>query len=121
MWDPQEYLKQYYSQDFIPDDEEAIQQRLVAFLKRSDRTFTRAIDVGCGPTVHLHTALAPYVGELHLADYLPDNLCAVERWLRDTPDAHNWDLKIKHVLELENDYPVSQSAIEVRKQLMRQK
>ncbi|MGE0103370.1 MAG: guanitoxin biosynthesis pre-guanitoxin forming N-methyltransferase GntF [Blastocatellales bacterium] len=121
LWDPQEYLQEYYSQNFIPDDEEAIQQRLVAFLKSSGRTFRRAIDVGCGPTVHLHTALAPYVDELHLADYLPENLTVVERWLKDEPDAHNWDLKIKHVLQLENGGPVSQSMLEDRKALMRQK
>lgn len=121
LWNPQEYLRQYYSQDFIPDDEEAIQERLVAFLKRSGRTFARAIDVGCGPTVHLHTALAPYVGELHLADYLPENLRTVDRWLRDEPGAHNWDLNIKYVLELETGEPVSQSDVEARKQLMRQK
>ncbi len=121
QWNPQEYLRQYYSQDFIPDDEEAIQQRLVAFLKHTGRTFARAIDVGCGPTVHMHTSLAPYVGELHLADYLPENLSTIEQWLRDEPDAHNWDINIKYVLELEAESPVSDSAVETRKQLMRQK
>lgn len=121
LWNPQEYLRQYYSQDFIPDDEEAIQQRLVAFLKRSGRTFARAIDVGCGPTVHLHTALAPYVGQLHLADYLPENLRTVEQWLCDEPGAHNWDLNIKYVLELETEKPVSEPDVKARKQLMRQK
>ncbi len=121
LWDPREYLREYYSQDFIPDDEEAFQQRLVAFLKREGRTFARAIDVGCGPTVHLHTALAPYVGELHLADYLPANLNEIQKWLRDEPEAHNWDINIKHVLELETSSRATPAGIEARKQLMRQK
>lgn len=121
LWDPREYLREYYSQDFIPDDEEAFQQRLVAFLKREGRTFARAIDVGCGPTVHLHTALAPYVGELHLADYLPANLNEIQKWLRDEPEAHNWDINIRHVLELETSSRAIPADIEARKQLMRQK
>ena len=28
-WSPREYLRHYYSQAFIPDDEEAIYQRLI--------------------------------------------------------------------------------------------
>ena len=120
-WNAQAYLRQYYSQDFIPDDEEAIQQRLVAYLQRSGKTFARAIDVGCGPTVHLHTALAPYVNELHLADYLPENLRAVEQWLRDEPEAHNWDGNIEYVLALETQAQVTPDAIAARKRLMRQK
>lgn len=121
LWDPREYLREYYSQDFIPDDEEAFQQRLVAFLKREGRTFARAIDVGCEPTVHLHTALAPYVGELHLADYLSTNLNEVQKWLRDEPEAHNWDINIRHVLEQETLSRATPADIEARKQLMRQK
>lgn len=120
-WNPQAYLRQYYTQSFIPDDEVVIQQRLVAFLKQQGRTFARAIDVGCGPTVHLLTALAPYVGEFHLADYLQENLVAVGQWLRNEEGAHNWDLNISYVLELETQRPVSTAEVEARKQQIRQK
>lgn len=120
-WNPRGYLRQYYSQPFIPDDEAAIQQRLVAYLQGTGRTYRRALDFGCGPTVHLLTALAPYVGELHLADYLPENLHEVEKWLRDEAGAHNWDPNIRYVLELETQAAVTQVEIEARKQLMRQK
>lgn len=121
LWDPQAYLRQYHSQDFLPDDEEAIYRRLVAFLKRIGRTYQRALDFGCGPTVYLDPPLAPYVGELHLADYLPENLREIEKWLRGEAGAHNWDNQIKHALEIEQQAPVGQDAVEERKRLMRQK
>lgn len=121
LWDPQAYLRQYHSQEFITDDEEAIYQRLVAFLKRTGRTYKQALDVGCGPTVYLHTALAPYVGELHLADYVPENLSEIQKWLQGEAGAHNWDSNIRHVLEIERQTQVSKAEIEERKALMRRK
>jgi len=120
-WDAGGYLRQYYSKSYVPDDEEAVYQRLIPYLKRAGRTFARAIDFGCGPTVHLVTPLAPYVEELHLADYLPGNLLEVQKWLRAEEGAHNWDLNIKRVLEIEGLAEVSQDDVAARKSQMRRK
>lgn len=120
-WNPREYLRQYYSQDFIPDDEEAIYQHVIAHLQSKGRRFARALDFGCGPTVHHLTPLAPWVEEIHLADYLPDNLQEVRKWLRAEADAHDWDNKIRRVLEIETQGNVSEEAIEARKLLLRGK
>lgn len=121
LWNPREYLRQYYSQDFIPDDEEAIYQRLIAYLQGKGRMFARALDFGCGPTVHHLTPLAPWVEEIHLADYLPSNLQEVGKWLRAEPGAHDWDNKIRRGLEIETQGDVSEAAIEARKHLLRSK
>ena len=121
LWTPREYLRQYYSQDSIPDDEEAIYQRLIPYLKREGRRFTRAIDFGCGPTVHLLTPLAPWVEEIHLADYLPGNLREVQKWVQAEEDAHNWDINIRRALEIEGGIPPSQTEVETRKNLLRRK
>lgn len=121
LWTPQEYLRQYYSQNSIPDDEEAIYQRLIPYLKREGRRFARAIDFGCGPTVHLLTPLAPWVEEIHLADYLPGNLREVQKWLQAEEGAHNWDINIRRVLEIEGGMPPSQDEMETRKNLLRSK
>lgn len=121
LWNPRDYLRQYYSQDFIPDDEEAIYQRLIAYLQGKGRTFARALDFGCGPTVHHLTPLAPWVEEIHLTDYLPTNLQEVGKWLRAEADAHDWDTHIRRALEIETQGNVSEEAIEARKLLMRAK
>ncbi len=120
-WIPREYLRQYYSQDFIPDDEEAIYQRLIAYLQRRRRTFARVLEFGCGPTVHHLTPLAPWAGEIHLADYLSENLAEVNRWLRDEAEAFNWDINVRRALEIETSRAVTAEEIEARKQLIRNK
>lgn len=121
LWDPREYLRQYYSKDYIPDDEEAFYHRIIPYLKRTGRAFARAIDFGCGPVVYNLTPLAPWVEELHLADYLPGNLREIQKWLRGEDDAHNWDLNIRRALEIESGDEVSRNAVESRKSLLRSK
>lgn len=121
QWNPQEYLRQYYSQDFIPDDEEAIYQRVIAYLQSKGRTFTRALEFGCGPTVHHLTPLMPWVEEIHLADYLSANLQEVGKWLWAEPDAHDWDINIRRALEIETQSEITKEAIEARKELIRSK
>ena len=120
-WNPREYLRQYYSQDFIPDDEEAIYQRLIAYLQRRRRTFARVLEFGCGPTVHHLTPLAPWADEIHLADYLPENLDEVKRWLREETEAFDWDINVRRALEIETGRTVTTEEIEARKQLIRRK
>lgn len=58
----------------------AIVERLSAWLG-TGRTYDSAIDIGCGPTVHHAFPLAPFIREIHLADYLPANLAEVRLWL----------------------------------------
>ncbi len=43
------------------------------------------LEVGCGPTVHHILPFVPYASELHMADYLPENLEEVRRWVRTHP------------------------------------
>lgn len=100
-FDPQEYLRQYYSTPALAGDDAAVFERLAAVLRGGARSFDSAIDVGCGPTVHHAFPLGPYVREIHLADYLPANLSAVRRWLAGGRDAHNWDPLLSHILRVE--------------------
>jgi nicotinamide N-methyltransferase len=60
-----------------------------------------AIEIGCGPTVHHVLSLAPFVSEIHMADYLPDNLDQVRRWRNGMPDAHHWHDYTAFALSLE--------------------
>jgi hypothetical protein len=100
-WDAKEYLKEYYSGDKINDDELVTLKYLVNFLKKSGKVFDKAIDIGSGPTLHQIIPFIPYVKELHLSDFVPENLAEIKKWLNEEPDAHDWDKYIQYVLELE--------------------
>ncbi len=83
-----DYLSTYYSQP--PTNDERV---VLSFLARHYpliKSQPCAIEIGCGPTVHHVLSLAPFVSEIHMADYLPDNLDQVRRWRNGMPDAHHW-------------------------------
>jgi hypothetical protein len=98
LWDSREYLRQYYSTPEVADDEIAN----IAFARKqfakAGRAFPRAIEVGCGPTLHHAMLLAPYVGRLDLADYVPDNLAEVRKSLDEAPGAHDWSVYLKGMI-----------------------
>ncbi len=121
LWNPQDYLQQYYATSHVTEDENAIFQHVISSLQRSNKVFPRAIDFGCGPTVHHAIPLAPYVGELHLADYLPSNLNEIQKWLSGDTNAHSWDVYIKGLLEMEGSKDIQVCDIEQRKQLMKER
>jgi hypothetical protein len=102
-WTPGEYLRQYYTTPHVAEDERAN----VAFAARqfaaAGRTFPRAVEVGCGPTLHHAVMLAPRVDQLFLADYLPGNLNEVRKVFDGHPDAHDWGVYLNGLLPGETD------------------
>lgn len=119
LWNPKGYLQQYYSTSDVSDDEQANFRFLNAGLKQMDRHFHRAIEVGCGPTLHHAAAIVPYVDELHLADYMADNLDEIRLWLMGDAQQHDWDVYFRSLLADEgSDNP---SALAIRKEVLRQR
>jgi len=116
-WNPRSYLSQYYMTPTIPSDELSILRHILPFLRSRTHPFSKAIDVGAGPTLHHAIALIPYVAELHLSDYLTNNLKHIRKWLDSAPDAHNWDTYIKEIILLEN----TKETLNERKALLREK
>lgn len=55
----------------MAEDERANIAFALCQFSRTGRRFRRAIEVGCGPTLHNALVLAQPVDELHLADHLP--------------------------------------------------
>lgn len=94
LWDPREYLRQYYAIPHVSEDERAH----IAFARRqfarAGRRFARAVEVGCGPTLHHALLLAAHVDALWLADYLPANLEECRRSLAGEPGAHDWGVSV---------------------------
>jgi len=121
QWNPDAYLKQYYSSSEVAEDEQIILHFLVRFFKDQNHSFLRALEVGCGPTLHHVIPLVPFVQEITLADYLQPNLDKIELWLQDNPAAHKWDTYISRILELELEKKPNRHAIEERKRVMREK
>jgi len=99
-WDPRAYLRQYYTLETLSEDERANAAFLVRWLRQSGRRFRRALEFGCGPTIHHAAFLVPFVEELHLADYLPANLAEVRKWLDAAADAHDWDAQLSGILAM---------------------
>lgn len=116
-WNPHSYLKQYYETPTIASDERSILRYLLPFLKKQPKPFTRAIEVGCGPTLHHAVALIPFVEELHMADYVQANLKHIQYWLENSPNAHNWDTYIREIIALEH----TKETVQDRKKALRQK
>jgi hypothetical protein len=120
-WDPKEYLRQYYSTAYIPDDSQAAIRFLIEQLSNNVARYRRALDFGCGPTLYSAISMVPHVQELHLADYLPTNLREIRRWLNDEPDAHDWDVYFRGILELESANASTVEQIAARKAELRRK
>jgi hypothetical protein len=119
-WNAQLYLKQYYSTETVPGDEEFNLRFLIEQLKSLQRTFPRAIEIGCGPTLHHTFPLAPYIHELWLADYLSENLSEIQSWRDATENAHNWDHYVRRTLCLEGKQ-ATDCSVQSRKAEVRQK
>lgn len=98
VWNPGEYLKQYYSLPQLAEDDAHLMRTLTGWLHDTNRLYPTAIDIGCGPTIHNTFALAPYVEAIDLADYLPCNLAEARKWLDNEPAAHDWDALFQGVL-----------------------
>ncbi len=95
-----EYIDTYY-RDRPPTNDE---QRVFEFLVRHLRELppqSLMLEVGCGPTVHHVLPFVGSVGEIHVADYLDDNLAEIDKWKKGAADACGWRQYAELVLTLE--------------------
>ena len=120
-WDPKAYLAQYYQTSSLPEDEKAVCEFIRSRLICRIEPFPKALDIGVGPTIHHDVALAPYVTRLDVADFLPRNLAEIRKWRADDSDAHNWDIYIKGILEIEGLTNPNRLAVEARRRLVKQR
>lgn len=99
-FDPQAYLQQFYATSRVTEDEAVNFRASMEWLRRTGRVFDRALEVGCGPTIHHALPLIGSVRDLQLCDYSAANLAAVRKWLEQSPDAHDWGPYIRGFLEI---------------------
>jgi hypothetical protein len=94
------YIDTFYRDRPPTNDEQQVLRFLVRRLKAIPPQ-SAMLEVGCGPTVHHIFPFLPYVGTIHMADYLLENLDEVSKWTADAPDACAWDQYAALVLELQ--------------------
>jgi hypothetical protein len=117
-WVPEAYLHDYYRE--VESDERATIAFFVDAVRRADPG-RPMLFFGVGPTLHHVFLAAGTASELHLADYLPANLAAIQRWLDRDPDAHDWRPFVRYTLECEGVSDPSERQITDREELARAK
>lgn len=82
------YLDTYYTT--VNEDEVFITRFLLEKFQQFAFQQLPVLEIGCGPTVHHALTIAPYVGEIDMADYLIENLEEIRMWKEGHPEAFPW-------------------------------
>ncbi len=117
-WIPKDYLQDYYSK--VEQDERYTLEFLVSEYRKIKQS-SIVLEFGIGPTLHHLLPLAPYVAEIHVCDYLEQNLNEVERWIKKEKGCHNWSSFTKLVLEYEGEKHVTDEMVQEREDIVRSK
>lgn len=115
-WVPKDYLRTYYS-ELEPDEVDTI-KFFVDAVKKVDHSGPVLI-FGTGPALHHAFLLA--TNEIHVADYLPENLREIKKWVDNDEDAHNWKPFVKYTLQCEGTPSPTDEEIIAREDLVRSK
>ncbi|NWI39073.1 NNMT methyltransferase, partial [Picathartes gymnocephalus] len=106
-FDPQEYLKEYYSVNSSQEGKNAFtMQNLRSLHKMFSLDGLRGktlIDVGCGPTIYQLLSACEHFQEIIALDYTDQNRRELEKWLKNEAGAFDWEPVVKYVCELEGD------------------
>lgn len=117
-WNPVAYLEEYFP---VNVDIEPVVKLITEEGSRRLNPNSKAIDVGCGPTVCYWSSLASHVKELYLSDYLTINLAQIAKWLNKEPDMYDWSYYTDMTLKFEGVKSPSQQDILNREMLSRSK
>ncbi len=101
-WQARDYYETYYSEVVLPDEQAVLAYQLEV-LRAAPQRFERALEYGCGPTLHRAIAAAPYTGRIDMADWLADNLVQVRAWLNAAAENADWQRFTRFVLAREGD------------------
>lgn len=117
-WVPKDYLSTYYS-EVEPDEIETI-KFFADSIKRTDHKDPVLI-FGTGPTLHHVFLTATKATEIHVADYLPENLREIKKWVDKEEDAHDWKPFVRYTLQCEGIPSPTDEDITAREDVVRGK
>lgn len=115
-WVPGDYLREYYSREVSPDERHAIRYFVE---EQRGRVPGPTLCFGSGPTLHHVFSAAPHTSALYLADYLPQNLDEIDKWLRRAPGAHDWRPFVQYTLLCELGREPTEAEVGARSELTR--
>jgi len=115
-WKPGDYLQEFYGAGVCGDELHAI--RFFVEEQRGGKSGP-ALCFGCGPTLHHVFSMALHHTDIYLADYLPENLAEVRKWIEQAPDAHDWRPWARYTLSCEWGREPSDAEVEARMALTR--
>lgn len=99
-WCAQEYFDTYYRETVLADERHVLAFELDA-LADERSAFGRALEYGCGPTLHRAIAAARHAFRIDMADRSPDNLRQIQRWLQAGARNTDWNRFTRFILEHE--------------------
>ena len=102
QWQARDYFDTYYSEVVLPDEQVVLAYQ-VEKLRRIEHKFGRALEYGCGPTLHRAIAAARYTFRIDMADWLPDNLSQVRAWVNATSANADWNRFTQYILGCEGE------------------
>lgn len=112
-WQARDYYQTYYSEVVLPDEQAVLAYQLEV-LRAAPQRFGRALEYGCGPTLHRAIAAAPYAFRLDMADWLADNLQAVRDWLAADADNADWSRFTRFILATEKQRRIDTARMQQR-------
>jgi len=101
QWQADDYFGTYYADAILPDEQRVLDYQ-IEVLRSADYRFGRALEYGCGPTLHRAIAASRYAFRIDMADWLPDNLAQVRSWLGAPASNPDWRRFTRFILELED-------------------
>lgn len=115
------YLSTYYKQPPTADETAVSLFLMEQFRLKAPKG--RFIELGCGPTIHHIFPFAPHVSEIHMADYLEENLEQVRLWRGAAQGAHEWSqyaaMTLRHEGQEDSPQNVAQREDLARKKITR--
>ncbi len=112
-----DYLRTYFMQEPTPDEE--VVMAFIAERYKLLKGRPTLLEIGCGPIITHILPAVPYVSKVHLADYRPDNLIEIQKWIDRGEGAHNWNIFTRYVLNLEGILSPSQEQIDERENCLK--
>jgi len=109
-WSAQQYLDTYYREVVLGDERRVLAFELDA-LASERAPFGRALEYGCGPTLHRAIAAAKYAFRIDMADRAPDNLWQIRSWLQAGARDTEWNRFTRFILEQERGWVSSGSIV----------
>ncbi len=112
-WRAEEYFGTYYAGAVLPDERRVLAYQL-GLLEAQPTPFGRALEYGCGPTLHRAIAASRYALSIDMADRVGCNLAQIRAWLKAGPENTDWNACTRYLLACEGDHEASARRVEGR-------